>query len=252
MIGIRNIGKLSYLHCYGICHHCSSLRVCKKHPALALCQSKRFHLLVELQAIGFLGIRPRRVSSSLNLYRIDKVVVHSIARYPEIGVQVVLLACNRKSILNINIYAWNTSVVGMPIGIYGVYASKRNPYIPVDGILYLYSLAVAWNNIVQSEFGKYHMVVAVLACSLLQFQISVASAKFNCRRCIFGSCFQWQLSICRAEAAYKFPRAVVVAGVEVKLFGVVIAHCARHIVEFHYLHGAVKCNGYIGHHRRIV
>ena len=84
MIGVRDFGKLSYLHCHGICHHCSSLCVCKKHPALSLCQSEWFHLLVELQAVGLFAVAPRGVSASLNLYRIHKIVVHSIARYSEI------------------------------------------------------------------------------------------------------------------------------------------------------------------------
>ena len=177
MIGVRNFGKLAYLHCYGICHHRSGLRVCKKHPALSLCQSKRFHLLVELQAVGLFAVAPRGVSASLNMYRIHKIVVHSVARYPEIGAQIILLACYRKSVFNVNVYAWNIAFVGEPIGVYGVYPAERNLYIPVNSVLYLYGLAVAWHNIVQAELGKYHMVVAVLACRLFQFKVAVALAE---------------------------------------------------------------------------
>ena len=97
------------------------------------------------------------------------------------------------------------------------------------------------------------MVVAVLACRLFQFKVAVALAELYCWRCIFGSGgVERQSVVGGTEAPYKLPRIVVVACVEVELHRAVVSCGACHIVEFHYLHRAVKRNCYIWHYRCIV
>ena len=72
---------------------------------LNYCQSDK----PELEPVGFLLVVPGVVASSLNLYRVCKIIVCAVAGYPEFGIQVVVTAYNRVTLFYVNIYAWHSS-----------------------------------------------------------------------------------------------------------------------------------------------
>ena len=252
VVCVRNLCKLSYFHGYGICHECSALCICKQNPTFALCEPERLHLLGELQAIRFFGIVPSDVATAFNLYRVDEILIYTVACNHEFCSKVCLFGNVACRVNHVDVYSGNRTTVCEPLRDNGVYTSERYADILVNSILQFVLLVCARHNLVHLELGKHHVVVVVLACGLFEFEVSVAASQVQRRRCVFGTCLHRQVVVVAGECAVQLPVVAVFAYVQVQLFGVVVAGCTCLIVEAHVLYGLVKRDGDVWHYRSIV